>query len=386
MQRITTQERRDWKNLANKLGFKFHTIDGEAYWDESAYYKFSLKQIENDLEDPTGELHNMCMDLVDRVVDDEHLLKRLHIPEFYWDYVRESWKNGEKHLYGRMDFSYDGNSPAKFLEYNADTPTSLYESAFFQWIWLEQCIERGLFPNHADQYNSIQEHLIEAFSQINPPQPLYFSCCKNTEEDRGTVQYMQDCATQAGLETKFVYIDDIGISPIGQFTDLENFTIPSLFKLYAWEWLMTEEFGQNIPNSNTWFIEPPWKSILSNKGILPLLWELHPNHPNLLPSYFEDEQNNINPKHSWVRKPLFSREGSNISIVVNGNVCEQVDGPYDDSGYILQAYKAIPRFGTNHTLIGSWVVADRPCGISIREDCSTITKDSSRYLPHVIID
>jgi len=386
MQRITTRERQDWKNLANMLGFKFHTIDGDLYWDESAYYRFTLNQVEKDIEDPTEEIHQMCMDLVDRAVSDEVMLKRLRIPELHWDHIRDSWNRRDKHLYGRMDFSYNGKGPAKFLEYNADTPTSLYESAFFQWVWLEQCIERGLLPANCDQYNSIQEHMIEAFAQINPPQPLYFACCKDTDEDRGTVQYMEDCAVQAGLKTKFIYIDDIGVSPDGQFTDLEGYTIPSLFKLYAWEWLMTEEYGSFIPNSDTWFIEPAWKSILSNKSILPLLWELHPNHPNLLPSYFEDEQRNISTHSGWVKKPIFSREGSNISVVVDGNVCERVDGPYDDSGYILQSYAPLPKFGDSYTVIGSWVVADRPCGMSVREDNSVITKDSSRYLPHVILD
>jgi glutathionylspermidine synthase len=29
--------------------------------------------------------------------------------------------------------------------------------------------------------------------------------------------------------------------------------------------------------------------ILSNKGMLALLWEMAPEHPNLLPRYFEDD-------------------------------------------------------------------------------------------------
>ena len=386
MKRITIQERHDWKALAQQLGFKFHTIHGQPYWDESAYYQFTLAQIENDIEDPTTEIHGMCLDLVDRATADESILQRLRIPELYWDHIRESWLQGDKQLYGRMDFRYDGEGPAKFYEYNADTPTSLYESAFFQWVWLEQCIERGILPEQSDQFNSIQEHLIEALAEINPPQPLYFTCNKDTEEDRGTVQYLEDCAVQAGLKTQFIYIDDIGISPHGQFTDLDDHTIPSLFKLYPWEWLMSEEFGPYIPACNTWFVEPAWKAVLSNKGILPLLWELHRHHPNLLPAYFEEEQNSLSVQSGWVRKPLLSREGSNISVTINGNLCERVDGPYNDSGYILQRYAPPAQFGRHYTLIGSWVVADRAVGMSIREDDSVITKDSSRFIPHIILD
>lgn len=387
MQRVPINPRSDWQALAKRLGFKFHTLYGEPYWDESAYYKFTLQQIENDIEDPTAEVHKMCLELVNNVVNDEQQLTRLRIPERYWNFIRESWLAGDKHLYGRMDLAYDGKGPAKFYEYNADTPTSLYESAFWQWIWLEQTMEQSMIPIGCDQYNSIQERLIGRLASMDIPQPLYFACCKDTEEDRGTVQYFEDCAIQAGLVTKFIYVEDIGISPDGEFTDLDDFTIPALFKLYPWEWLMEEEFGPSIPNSGTRFLEPPWKSVLSNKGILPLLWEMFPNHPHLLPAYFEDEVGQANRfTKGFVRKPLLSREGSNIKIKDHQGNDHIVDGPYDDSGYIIQAYHPLPKFSGNYTLIGSWVVADEPVGIGVREDRQVITKDSSRFLPHVIID
>ena len=385
MQRVAVQERPDWQAQAHRLGFKFYVIEGESYWNESAYYRFNLRQIEDDIEAPTEELHAMCLELVDKAVGDDTILRQLRIPEPFWDYIRDSWLNGDKHLYGRMDFAYDGRGPAKFYEYNADTPTSLYESAFFQWVWLEQAIASGLIPEGCDQYNSIQEHLIAAFGELQPAAPLYFACCKGTDEDRGTVQYLEDCAVQAGLETRFIYIDDIGISPEGRFTDLDDYVIPSLFKLYPWEWLMAEEFGPAIPESGTHFLEAPWKAILSNKGILPVLWAMYPNHPSLLPAYFDD---NVPAPLSgdWVRKPLLSREGSNIAIVRDGERVASVDGPYDDGGYVWQACQPLPRFAEHYTLVGSWLVADRPVGIGIREDTSLITKDSSRFLPHVILD
>ena len=52
MQRVPVAPRDDWKDTAIQHGFDFHSIDGDPYWDESAYYQFTLKQIENDLEDP----------------------------------------------------------------------------------------------------------------------------------------------------------------------------------------------------------------------------------------------------------------------------------------------------------------------------------------------
>jgi len=176
MQRIAIAERPDWRASAERLGFQFHTIDGDPYWDESAYYAFSLEEIERDIETPTGELHELAMDLVGEVVRDESLLRRLAIPEPYWQWIAESWRDASPHLYGRMDFAYagDGSGPAKLYELNYDTPTSLYEAAFFQWLWLEEQVGRGTLAQGSDQYNLIQETLIEAFATIAKrlPRPL----------------------------------------------------------------------------------------------------------------------------------------------------------------------------------------------------------------------
>ncbi|WP_040153376.1 glutathionylspermidine synthase family protein, partial [Xanthomonas citri] len=161
MQRILIPERADWRTQAESLGFHFHTIDGEPYWDESAYYAFSLRQIEDDIEAPTQELHDMAMQLVDEVVGSEALMTRLAIPPFYWEWIANSWKARDPHLYGRMDLAYSGDGPAKLYELNYDTPTSLYESAYFQWLWLEQQIASGALPKGTDQYNLIQDLLCE---------------------------------------------------------------------------------------------------------------------------------------------------------------------------------------------------------------------------------
>ena len=68
MERIIAGERADWRELAGKMGFHFHTLDGVPYWDESAHYRLTLREVEQDLENPTEELHEMCMDLVSRAV------------------------------------------------------------------------------------------------------------------------------------------------------------------------------------------------------------------------------------------------------------------------------------------------------------------------------
>ena len=388
MFRMPCQPRKGWQQLANEFGFHFHTMYGEPYWDESAYYQFTLAQIENDIEDPTAELHQMCLAVTEDVVNSEELLTRFCIPEQHWDLVRNSWNERDPSLYSRLDLVYSGKGPAKLLENNADTPTSLYESGFWQWLWLSQNVDAGKLALHADQFNSLQEKLVHRFREIalhyNINQ-LHMACCKDTVEDRGTVQYLQDCATEAGLLADFVFIEDIGLADTGVFTDLQDAPITDCFKLYPWEFMLREEFGDVLEDAQVNWLEPAWKSIISNKALLPQLWKKFEGHPNLLPAYFSDEINANSLSGKWIKKPLFSREGANVSIIESGVESVLSDGPYGEEGFIVQAFEPLPVFEGNHTLIGSWLVDDMPAGISVREDASAITQDLSRYLPHIIL-
>jgi glutathionylspermidine synthase len=390
MKRISVNERANWRAYAEEVGFNFHSFDGEAYWDESAYYQFSLQQIEEDLEAPTEELHQMVMDMVGDITRSEDMLTKLNIPRDYWSYVWNSWNKGEPHLYGRMDFVYNGKGPAKLLELNYDTPTSLFETGFFQWVWLEDQIKNGVLPAGADQFNSLHDKLEQAFSHLALPQPFYFSSVRDSIEDKGTVDYLMDIALQAGVDARYIALEDIGELK-GQFFDEHDQSIFGLFKLYPWEFMLQEDFGKIVTTSNTQIIEPAWKMLISNKGILPLLWERYPNHPNLLPAFFETADSG--PLNSgWVRKPLFSREGANVDLVTDNGEAVSANGPYADGNYIRQQFQALPKFRDEYrkqdtfAMIGSWVVGDSAAGICIREDQTLITKDSSRFLPHIILD
>src|ERR1700732_2578988 len=202
MQRITCPERSDWRTTAEETGFDFHTIDGERYWDERAYYAFSLDEIEDQIEAPSGEIDAMCPELVSNAVDDEDYLRRLKIPETFWPVISESWHRDEGSLYGRLDLSFDGRGPAKLLEYNADTPTSIFEAAVFQWTWLEQNIERQGLNSGADQFNSLHERLIEAWKKFGTTNHhLYLAGVLDNPEDATTLAYLEDTARQAGLQT-----------------------------------------------------------------------------------------------------------------------------------------------------------------------------------------
>ncbi|MCA0936890.1 glutathionylspermidine synthase family protein [Vibrio alginolyticus] len=387
MFRREIQERDNWRELARQYGFGFHSMYDQPYWDETAYYQFTLEQIERDLEAPTEELHQMCLAIVDEVVRSERLLTQCAIPESMWSQVASSWQRKDPSLYSRMDFAYNGSSPAKLLENNADTPTSLFETAFWQWVWLEDVVNKGRIHQSADQFNILQDFLIERFVEIakfQPGQTLHFSCCKYTEEDKGTVQYLEDCAREAGLSTAFVYVEDIGVTENGTFVDSDDRAIRWMFKLYPWEFMFEEEYSAYLKDARVNWLEPMWKSILSNKALLPLLWQRFPNHPNLLPAYFADDPE-AGSLQDYVVKPLFSREGANIEIVKKGQRIAKTPGPYGTGKSIVQQYHPLPKFGQSHTLIGSWLVNDKAAGISIREDSNIVTQDMARYIPHIIL-
>jgi glutathionylspermidine synthase len=385
MQRIICPERSDWRTTAEETGFDFHTIDGERYWDERAYYAFSLEEIEHQIETPSGEIDAMCLELVSHAVDDENYLRRLKIPEAFWPLIAESWHHDENSLYGRLDLSYDGRGPAKLLEYNADTPTSIFEAAVFQWSWLEQAIERQIIPGHADQFNSIHERLIDAWKKVSAGRHVHLAGTTEETEDAGTLAYLEDTARQAGLATTLIDIEDIGLRDDGSFVDLDDRPIELVFKLYPWEWMFHDAFGARLAEAPTRWIEPPWKAILSNKGILPLLWEMFPHHPNLLPAFFEDDPNAAQLGASFVRKPLYSREGANVALVSGGVTVVEQEGPYGAEGFVRQALAPLPNFSNQYPVLGSWLIDHTPCGLSIREDENPITGNTSRFLPHAIL-
>ena len=385
MQRIACPERDDWRATAEAAGFDFHTIDGERYWDERAYYAFTLDEIERGIEAPTAEIDAMCLELVGHAIDDEEYLQQLKIPEPYWPLISESWHRDEASLYGRLDFSFDGHGPAKLLEYNADTPTSIFEAAVFQWTWLEQAIERNIIPKRSDQFNSIHERLIETWKKLGGGRRLHLAGMTESTEDAGTLSYLEDTAAQAGLATTIIDIEQIGLRDDGQFVDLDNREIELVFKLYPWEWMFRDAFGAQLVKAPTRWIEPPWKAVLSNKGILPLLWEMFPNHPNLLPAYFEDDTDATKLGTSFVRKPLYSREGANVALVSAGTTLVEQEGPYGAEGFIRQALAPLPNFSGQYPVLGSWLVDHMPCGLSIREDENPITGNTSRFVPHAII-
>lgn len=405
MHKRALPERPDWRAEAARLGFSFADMHGAPYWDESSAYEFSLTQIEDHIEDPATDLHALCREAIGQIVTDEARMARMGLPRDHWDLIAASWQAGEPELYGRMDLAYDGHGPARLLEYNADTPTSLYESASFQWLWLEQQIAAGVLAPGDDQFNGLHEALVARWAAMAPEgSDIHFAAMRDAPEDYATVEALAWAAREAGLGAHYTDLESIGLTDEGQFADAEDRVIGTLFKLYPWEDLLADPFADHIAPSGLRLIEPPWKALLSNKAILPVLWQIAPGHPNLLPAFFLDDVadalSGSGPARApgfsdvadrlargHVIKPAFSREGASVTIIQNGRLTEtSPNRDYDDQPMIVQEYTPLPEFDGFHPIIGAWIVGEACTGMGLREDASRITQDLSRFKPHYIRD
>jgi glutathionylspermidine synthase len=368
--------RPDWAEQVQAHGLVYCYTGDRPYWDESVYYEFTAVEIDR-LEAATSELQRLCLEAGQHIID-RNRFAEIGIPAAAIDAIRRTWDAEPPALYGRFDLAFDGRE-IKLLEYNADTPTALLEASVIQWYWLE-----ARFP-HADQFNSLHEKLVAKWHDLRSvlAGPLYFAHAdQGSGEDLMTVTYLRDTAIEAGLETEILHIDQVGWNPQQRFVDLQERAMRSIFKLYPWEWMVHEEFGAHALDTDVQvdWIEPIWKMLWSNKGLLAILWELFPDHPNLLRAHLGDPHDLT----EYVRKPLLSREGANVSVVTSSGTTS-APGNYGEEGFVYQAIAPIPRLDGNSPVLGSWVVDGEPAGIGIRESTDLITSNTSRFVPHLFL-
>lgn len=390
MDRIKTTPRKDWQKIVESQGLYYHTIPNHqpafdpanpqntnvqekdrVYWDESAYYQFSSREVD-EIEECTYWLNKICLEAVDYIIE-KNLFDKVGVPPAFVEWVKQSWENDEHTIYGRFDLWYDGNEPPKLLEYNADTPTGLLEASVAQWHWMKDTQE------FFDQYNSIHEKLIEIFKTLKNEWEgrFYFAAISQNLEDYMTVTYLRDVAIQAGWDTEYINVEDLGWDKARErFVDAKERMIFNCFKLYPWEWMLKEEYGPHLLKNSCRWLEAPWKTLLSNKGILPILSELYPKSEYLLKASFDP----LNCK--YIKKPIHGREGANVEVIDKDKTLIKTEGPYTGP-VVYQEYKQLPNFGGNYPVIGSWMVNGFACGIGIREDTNPITQNTSRFVPHV---
>ena len=364
MWRETLTPRADWQAKVESLGLVWHSADGDPYWNEAACYHFSHEQVAA-IAQATRAVSDLLLAAGDHIIE-RGLFPRFGIPDWCVPLIVDAWEAEPPALnYGRFDLGFDGQEAPRLFEFNCDTPTSLLEAAVVQWHWLEDT-RAG-----ADQFNLIHEALVRRWKDILPAHArVHFAGCLDEVEDRVTVEYLRETCAQAGFATELLDISGIGWKD-DRFVDLADAGIATLFKLYPWEWLVVEPFAVHLPHAATRWIEPAWKQVLSNKSLLPLLWERHRGHPNLLPASHDPRDID----GATVAKPRFGREGEGVHVSDRGM-------HFAEPGMVYQAHAPLYRSDAGHALLGLWIVGDDAVGLGMREDASPITGNASRFIPH----
>lgn len=384
MRRLWAQPRANWRESVESQGFIFPTSPTESggevpYWYESAVYEISESEA-LELESATERLYAMCVEASHFMASGQFGL--LGLPDWSFEHIRESLEAAEPSLYARFDLSFGDGRGVKLLELNGDTPTGLVESSVAQWHWLNDVGPQW------QQFNRVHDMLINRWAELAPLIPdsrlhLSYLDTSDTHEEQITCAYMQDCATQAGLTTSLINVNDIGME-LGseQLVDLAGAPITAMFKLYPWENMLSEPFGRAVLDSSspvTW-VEPLWKVLLSNKALLAALWHIYPEHELLLPAYLDSPQG----LEEWIAKPLHGREGDGIHVQARGIEFTPSQAFYGEEGYCYQQWDQLPDFDGNYAVLGSWVVGGKAAGLGIRESDGPVTDFYARFVPHLI--
>jgi len=471
-----------WKLTNYSLGLTYNDTelpDGTmvSYWQEGPYYDFTAAEIE-ELESATATLFAMCLEAGDWMVrqcprhtvegrrqgyfasvcnPSSCFLAKIGIPEFAHEQIIRTWFDGDAEtwthydkdpdmrlpmqtpdfspsVYGRFDLWYNGaGSTPKLLEFNAQTPTSLVESAVIQWHWVDQT---GVTQHPWRQWNSIHDRLVgweaadgepanpgawrrnidklrEARTWL-PTKPKIFFAYETSEtsgEDRMNVAYLMSTAEEAGYPVELIAMSQIGWDVAGDRVvfvpepgkEHKAEPIDIIFMLYPWEWFWHEEGGKAFfrnmadpTKHGTVWIEPPYKAaLLGNKALLPVLWKLFGDDPErsrfLLPSYFAGSSGAASLT-SYAKKPVWGREGGSVTLVRDGETITENPSEYGSDGlYVVQQLSELPSFdgleGTVHPVLGAWLIDGEPAGLGIREGVGVeglVTKNQCNFVPHTV--
>jgi len=374
------------------LGFVWHTDS-----DESAYISDELviltKAEAEAYYKATNTLYDMYTEAAEYVIKN-NLFHEIGIPFNLVEAIKESWENDVHwHLYGRFDLAggIDGK-PIKLLEFNADTPTALFETAIIQWAILKK---NNL--EESSQFNATYEALIDNFKRlvtleedISTFEERYddwkflFTSIRGNDEEENTVKLLQYIAEEAGYITEFAYMDEVEFDDKeGIFFGDENYEL--WFKLIPWEDIALEEsdlamlLTSIIKNQKAIIFNPAYTLLFQSKGLLKILWDLYPKHPLLLESSFEPLEG-----QKQVKKPIFGREGGNVSILdENASELESVEGDYANHKMLYQAYTELATDTQGNSYQAGVFYAYEACGLGFRKG-EKILDNMSKFVGHIV--
>lgn len=380
------------KDYLESLGFVWHTDT-----DETSYLSDTLVMISQEEAEAYYEagntLYEMFIETAQYVID-HNLFHQIGIPFNLIELIKTSWENEiHWHLYGRFDLAggIDGK-PIKLLEFNADTPTALFETAIIQWAILKQ---NGM--EEKSQFNGLYEALLENFKRLVTLEEstdsfeeryegwkFLFTSVKGNFEEENTVRLLQHIAADAGYQTEFAYIDEIEFSSEdGIFYNDENYEL--WFKLIPWENIALEEpdlallLTNIIQNQKAIIFNPAYTLLFQSKGLLKILWDLYPNHPLLLETSFEPLKD-----QKQVQKPVFGREGGSVAIIdENGENIAVCEGEYSSYKMVYQSYIQLPKDMAGQNYQAGLFYAYEACGLGFRKG-GEILNNMSKFVGHII--
>jgi len=376
-----------------ELGFTWHTdSDGSKYISNSVV-EITQKEAESYYE-AANELYDMYVKAAEYVIEN-NLFFELGIPFNLIDMIKKSWENDVHwHIYGRFDLAGGvDNQPIKLIEFNADTPTALFETALLQWAILKENAldESKQFNNVYDAISQNFKRLITLFDDTERFDKLYdgwkilFSSVAGNDEEEATTKLLQQMATDAGFVTKFEFLEDVTFDKDGIY-DSEGNSYEYWFKLYPWEDIAVDEpelttlLTQIMQNQKAIILNPAYTLLFQSKGMLAILYELFPNSPYLLKTSFEPLEG-----IKQVEKPLFGREGANTKIInSDGTTLTQTDGPYDNYKKVYQEYVDFPKDMEGKKYQAGVFFAYEACGLGFRKGAE-IQDNMSKFVGHVII-
>ena len=382
------------KEFLESIGFYWHTDNDNTSYVADELVLVSNTEVEAYYE-AANELYDMFAEAGQYVIDN-NLFHELNIPFNLVELIKNSWENDVHwHLYGRFDFAggIDGK-PIKLIEFNADTPTSLYETAIIQWAMLKA---NGM--DEAKQFNTVFEALKENFTRLvvlggdtadfekyYDGWKILFSSIRGSIEDENTTRLLQIAANEAGFHTDFAYVDEVGFhAQEGIFKGDENFEF--WFKLIPWENIAIEEgdlallLDEIIREQKAIILNPAYTLIFQSKAFMKILWDLFPNHPLLLETSFEPLKGK-----KQVEKRAFGREGANTIIYDNDmSVLAKVEGEYGNFKAIYQEYTELPKDSKGESYQAGIFFAYEGCGLGFRRG-GLIMENFSKFVGHRIKD
>jgi len=324
---------------------------------------------------------------------DNDLLHTLGIPPNLYELIEYTWEDDRHlHLYGRFDLVGGADGlPMKVLEFNADTPTSVPETAIIQWAQLRA---NGIPEDR--QFNFLYEALVDNFKrlkQLNPGREpaILFSTLEGAAEDDHNVELLQTAAREAGFETAFRYVDEVIFSEInGIFiADEEGNTTqyPFWFKLIPWEYIALDEpemariLTKIVTRGLAIVLNPAYTMLFQSKAIMAHLWDLFPKDPLLLETSLKEPIGRHN--YPFVEKVVLGREGANVAIFDKEGLPETARrGDYEDQIKVYQALAQLARDDKGHYYQAGLFFAYEACGVGFRRSTHRIIDNGAQFVGH----